>query len=174
MAKVGKPKYDWFISLETVREWLDYNPDTGVFLWKKANSNRVKVGAEAGYLEAAGYRVISIEKVDYKAHRLAFLMMTGIPARNEIDHIDGNPTNNKWQNLREANRNQNLHNTRLSANNKSGIKGVHWDKQKNAWCAEFKAYYKRYHVGFFKDIQKASDAIRLARETIHREYANHG
>ena len=95
--------------LEELKEHFDYNPDTGVIIWKKTTNQRIKVGQEAGWLNVKTknlvYRNIKFKHGHYKAHRLAYYMYHGIdPRNNDIDHEDRNGLNNKINNLRLATR----------------------------------------------------------------------
>ena len=90
-----------------LHELLNYNPDTGVFTWKKRTSNRAPIGSVAGTL-SNGYWGITIAGMRTYAHRLAFLYMEGdYPLAQVVDHIDGDKLNNKWTNLRRFSRNLN-------------------------------------------------------------------
>jgi hypothetical protein len=69
-----------------------------------------------------------------------------------IDHIDGNPLNNNIKNLRPATEMQNHHNMGISKRNKSGIKGVCWDKSKNKWFARCNFDYKSHHPSHIRSL----------------------
>lgn len=97
------------ISAEYLRSLLDYDPNTGVFRRRVARKG-VSVGDEPGYEDHIGYRRISIDRKNYLAHRLAWLWMTGEWPELDIDHRDGCPANNRWSNLRQATKSQNLMN----------------------------------------------------------------
>src|SRR5215467_8628570 len=96
------------IDATRVREVLDYDFETGRFTWR-VKRTRVTVGDLAGCLDAGRYK-IRISGRNYWAHRLAFLWMTGEWPQGEVDHKNGNPTDNRWSNLRDATRPQNQHN----------------------------------------------------------------
>ena len=85
------------ISQGELKEVLEYNPDTGVFIWRKPNGNRVKVGNVAGNKSVNGYIRIKIKK-EYLAHRLAYLYMIGNFPENDIDHINHIKDDNRWVN----------------------------------------------------------------------------
>ena len=117
------------ITYDRLRELLDYDPDTGVFRWTQAASlenggNRRPWGNEAGTIDVHGYRMITLDRKRMKAHRLAWLYVTGEwPSRN-LDHIDRNRLDNTFGNLRLASHFQNVGNAPKYRTNTSGYKGV--------------------------------------------------
>lgn len=150
--------------LEELKEFLDYNPDTGVLTWKKQVRNSVKIGEEAGcrqhYKRDTRIR-ISINSKLYLAHRLAYYMYHGIdPLNNDVDHEDRNSLNNKISNLRLATRTENCRNQKISKNNTSGVTGVHWHKLKKKWEASIRVGKKKY-LGCFTNKE---DAIQARKE----------
>jgi hypothetical protein len=145
------------LTQERLKELLQYDPNTGVFTWLKPTSNRVKVGSIAT-TNSRGYIIIGIDSVRYFAHRLAWLYMTGSMPKDVIDHIDGNPSNNRINNLREATQQQNLHNLRKSVKNTSGYKGVHFHKGTSKWRAVVTVDNKPKHLGLYLTPEEANIA----------------
>jgi len=142
----------------------------GKLHWKIAPAARTKIGDEAGGNSPNGYRVIAYKGMRFYTHRAIFLMHHGyLP--EYIDHINGDNTNNKIENLREATQTQNLCNRKISSNNTSGVKGVWWDKWKNKWCAEIMIYGKKKHLGRFVDKGEATEVALLARDMLHGSFA---
>lgn len=123
------------ITQEQLKLILNYDPETGEFNWLVKPRNRASIGGVAGHLRKNGYREISIKGKKYYAHRLAWLYMTGSWPKEHIDHINGNPSDNRFCNLREATRSQNMHNQGVCSNNTSGYKGVCWHKSNQKWEA---------------------------------------
>jgi hypothetical protein len=89
----------------------------------------------------------------------------------QIDHIDGNRSNNLVFNLREANNAQNNRNTKLRASNTSGYKGVYMSKQSNRFIARITVNYKGIHLGCFKTVEEASQAYKKAALELHGSFA---
>lgn len=90
-----------------------------------------------------------------------------------IDHKDGNGLNNQKENLRICTQAQNIGNSIISKNNKSGIKGVCWDKARNKWRASITINNKHVHLGRFLNINNAKDAyIKAAKEYFGEFYCN--
>ena len=119
------------ITQAQLKELLHYDPETGVFTWN-VDRPHTKAGSEAGYVRPDGYRRLSIFNRHVRAHRLAFFYMTGKWPEHEVDHIDGNPQNNRWCNLRVVNRQTNLQNQRKPrVDNGSGFLGVSLHTQKS-------------------------------------------
>ncbi len=154
-----------------LKEYLHYDPETGVFTWLKTTSNRVKVGNIAGHNEN-GYCNISLLNKSYKAHKLAWLYMTGIllPSTTDIDHRNNNRFDNRWCNLRKATRSQNLLNQLKRPGNTSGYKNVWFNKQRNRWQADCVIGGKYYYFGQFKDPKAASEAYEAFAKVHHGDF----
>ena len=152
---------------------LNYNSITGIFTWKNPPrySNK-KDGDNAGW-GCHGYIMIKINNKTYSAHRLAWLYMYNyLPPI--IDHINGNPSDNRISNLRPATLSKNQQNSKIPKSNTSGIKGVSWHKATKKWRATLNINGKLKHLGVFDDIKSAELIVREARIKYHGEFANHG
>ena len=113
------------ITVDYLKQILNYNPDTGIFTWVKRTTRSDLLGKTAGSPHSSGYISISIHNQKRLAHRLAWLYMTGGWPINHIDHIDGDKTNNAFNNLRDITRSENLHNVhKAKKNNKVNLLGV--------------------------------------------------
>jgi len=102
---------------------LNKTPARWWFTWN-ATRGRVVAGAVAGADNGEGYWLIQYAKKNYKAHRLVWLHETGIWPTGQIDHINGNPADNRFTNLREVTNRQNSHNRLAGKNSTTGVKGV--------------------------------------------------
>ena len=153
------------ILLKMEKEILDnfcYNENTGV-ITKKDSEKQV------GYLEHIAEKNYSRIKIDFKGkhflyHRIAWLLFFKEWPSQEIDHRDGNPLNNKIENLRLATRTQNCQNQRLSKVNKVGLKGV--QKRSNLFRSRIQVNKKSIHLGYFKTREEA----HLAYQNAARHY----
>ena len=123
---------------------IDYNQYTGELRWKITN-RKAREGNLAGFNRKDGYLVICIDSKKYLGHRIAYYIMTG-SCPEYIDHIDRDPSNNKWENLREVTQLRNLCNTKI--NNK--FPGVDYDKRCSKWRARLEKKGKRYMAGYFE------------------------
>jgi len=155
------------ISQERLKEVLHYDPDTGRFKWTTGFRKGRSAGNTSIY---TGYRRITIDQKHYYAHRLAWFYMTGAWPKHMIDHVDHDRANNRWGNLREADPNQNIHNSRRSSKNTSGAKGVHFHRQTGKWRARIAAYGKTIHVGLYDTVEEASRARDMKAIELHGEY----
>lgn len=155
-------------------EILNFNSISGVFTWKGDRSQRVKAGSIAGTRNGQGYVEIKIHGKSFQAHRLAWIISTGIAPLEQIDHINRIRTDNRIANLREASRSENLQNTTLSASNKSGVKGVSFNTRVGKWVAQICVNKKKTHIGYFSKIEDAKQAymnlsLIIHARSIHRE-----
>lgn len=149
---------------------LDYDPTTGILRWRARTTyfnGPVKPGDVAGTLKD-GYLSIRTGQRNYRAHRLAWLLMTGAfpPKGHEIDHANGDRSDNRWSNLRLANRSENNMNAGLRSNNKSGTKGVSYRPDTGKWHARIKRDGKVTLLGDYASLDEAI-AARKAAEAAH-------
>lgn len=161
------------LSAEYVRDILDYNPETGIFMWRKTLSKRAVKGRKAGFINghANGARIkIGILGREYMAHRIAWLFVTGEWPVCEIDHVDTNAMNNSWTNLRQASSSENLRNRGPQKNNTSGYKGVTFVESRGLWIAGIKVHGKRHNLGAFKSAADAYKAYCDAVQKMHGEF----
>lgn len=155
------------------RRLFDYDPETGALRWR-ARADRERdwntrfSGAEAGAVGLNGRRYVRLGDKLYLAHRLIWLWMTGEWPVHQIDHVNREPEDNRWDNLRAATNQQNQLNTGLRSTNKSGIKGVDWDERKRAWRAMITVDYKQQFLGYFTTIEEATAARQQAEEARDR------
>lgn len=156
---------------ERLLEVLTYEPETGLFRWKKRTSNRIVVGAVAGTPHPQGYVRICIDGQLFFAQRLAVFYMTGTWPTEVSDHRNLDRADNSWDNLRDASNSQNGANAKLSAANKSGFKGVSWESRRQVWQAFIKVDGKSKFLGYFKMIEDAAEAYRVAAIEHFGEFA---
>lgn len=144
----------------------------GSLFWKTTGKGRRK-NLKAGYLAKNNYEFIGIGDKLYRTHKLIYMMFYG-SMPEEIDHKDGNRSNNKIENLRKVDHNHNMQNTKKPITNTSGEKNVTWFKRDSTWHVQLRKNGKRLHIGYFKDFDLAKQAAYVARIQHHGEYANHG
>lgn len=159
------------ITLEQLKELLAYDPKTGLFTWRVSGHKRLK-DRQAGWM-LKGYLMITVARQRFAAHRLAWFYVTGNWPRHHIDHIDRNPLNNAFSNLREASNAQNMRNA-AGWNNTSGVKGVTWDRSKGKWYAYITVNGKMKALGRYDTLEDAAEVRRAAAEKYHGEFARHG
>jgi len=161
-----------------LKEFLHYDPDTGIFTWIQRPTNRINVGDRAGCVrkdprKKTGYITIRINGVAYFAHRLVFLYMIGRFPEMYVDHKDHNGLNNQWDNLREATSKENAKNVSLGINNKSGMLGVIWREDRRKWMSFISIHKKRIYL-YYGDDFKAACTARKAAEVKYDFHPNHG
>lgn len=159
------------ITLSSLKNLLKYNHVNGVFTWLVKTSSRAMPGYECGYLTPAGYRRIKIKGHEVFAHRLAFFYMTGKWPNDEVDHINGIPSDNRFVNLRLCTHRQNLFNQKMKSNNSSGIKGVSFDLTRSMWRSRLTVNGYEKHLGYFSSKQKAVFVVSSERTKAHGEFA---
>lgn len=153
-----------------IEAFIQYDHESGVFtrmgkngVWKKTGSKGKNNCVE-----------VSITGTSYKAHRLAWAWMTGEQPPSGIDHIDGDPSNNQWVNLREANQFQNMRNADVVRKIYDLPRGVTPSKQKiPKFRARIQVGKKNVHLGGFDTPEEASEVYQLAAELLHGNYAYH-
>ena len=174
------------LTVKTLRELLDYDPDTGILKWKIRNEKyfisdeRQAKSWNARYagknaltaIDQHGYNRGAVLGQTYAAHRIIWFWMTGEWPEN-IDHINGNRTDNRWENLRSVGRLENQKNMKLSKANTSGRTGVSWYKRAGKWTAVIFANGKNMHLGYFDDFEAACE-MRSVAERNYLFHENHG
>lgn len=176
------------LSQRLIKELIYYNHLTGVFTWLKRDRsyfitdgsckswNTKYANKKAGHSQTGDdgktYIVIRVMYKSYKAHRLAYLYMTGVWP-DITDHKDGDGTNNKWDNISSGNLTDNARNNRLYSCNVSGVVGVGWNKRSEKWRSRISINRKLIQLGVFDDFFEAV-CVRKSAENFHRFHANHG
>ena len=153
------------LTVDRLRELLNYDPDTGVFTWRVARK-KCSVGAIAGCL-SGGYIAVMVEGRYYRCHRLAWCHFYGVWPEREIDHINLVKSDNRISNLREVSSSQNKQNKPKQANNTSGFKGVSWHKRDSRWQAKIMLNGKLHFLGMFDIPEDASAAYEDAALKLH-------
>jgi hypothetical protein len=151
--------------LEEMKQYLSYDPETGHFTWIKHKPySTFKVGDIASGLNR-GYIHIKFNSKQYRAGRLAWLFTHGKWPNNHIDHIDGNRSNNKINNLRDVTKHENQFNiTKVRA--KSGYIGAYKTKF-GKWQARIRVNKKTLALGTFDTPELASKAYQAAKLKYH-------
>lgn len=157
--------------LERVEQLLHYEPETGQLFWKQSVTRWIKPGDVAGTRTRHAVDV-TIDTVTYRAHRVIWLLVTKAdPGTMLVDHIDGNPHNNRRQNLRLATARQNQCNQKIRSDNTSGAKGVSWCKNRQKWQAGIYINGKRKALGRFDTKEEAFSAYKQAALLFHGAFA---
>lgn len=151
------------LTVDRLRELLNYNPQTGIFSWAITRRG-CKKGSAAGCKMKHGYIAIRLDDVLYTAHRLAWLYVNGEWPNEQIDHINRARADNRIANLRAVTNAENAQNQKPRVN-KSGFTGVR--KENNKWLAEIKVAYKPIRIGLYATPEAAHEAYVLAKQKFH-------
>jgi hypothetical protein len=150
-------------SADLVRQLLDYDRETGLFFWRARTGpystrwNARFAGSQAGWVISAGYIGIKIHDRNFPAHRLAFVIVEGLWP-DVVDHLNGDPGDNRWVNLRNTTSAGNSRNQRRHKSNSSGRTGVSWNKVRSRWTAQIKIKGRSINLGMFDDFDSAVEA----------------
>jgi hypothetical protein len=181
------------LTAEIARELLTYNPDTGKLFWKERSAKYFKnpnytkswntkwAGKEAltaitprksGQISRLRGAVLY---KDYYTHRIAWLIYYGEWPKNQIDHINQDPTDNRIENLRDVTNAENSKNKTLQNNNTTGYLGVSFYNYKG-----YKKYRARIrinsidkHLGYYDTVEEAA-AARAVASINYNFHPNHG
>jgi hypothetical protein len=158
-------------SQEELYKFFEYKE--GNLYWKIKPRNSAKIGDKVGSLDSKGYVVLKLNNLQYKMHRIIWVYHYDTISSNlQIDHIDGNKTNNMIENLRLATNSQNKsNNKRVYCNSKSNILGVHWSKTKRKWVSQIRKNNKAIHLGYFLNQDDAIAARKAAELQYFAEFA---
>lgn len=162
------------LTFEDVDEILTCDNEDCVCYWKKNVSSRGRAGDVAGCKHSAGYISIKVNGRAYLAHRIVWLLKNGEWPAGQIDHIDGDRSNSRIENLRDTDSRGNNRNGALRSTNTSGTCGVSWHSRAKKWQAYISDNNGKWkHLGFFDDI---NDAIfgRKSAEIELGYHQNHG
>lgn len=155
------------ITQAKVKEIFGY--EDGQLIWTQKGLKR-KLGSPAGTINGNGRLQICLNKKIYLAHRLIWFWHHGNWPKKQIDHIDGNPLNNKIENLRDVSGFENHWNIGKLSTNKTGLKGVSFVKKSGKYCAQIIANKKHHWLGLFENPEDAFEAYKKAANLLHKEY----
>lgn len=153
--------------------------ESGKLFWRekpekdnRTGWNKKYAGKEAGGINDDGYWKIKIDGRWFRRHRLVWAMHYGDAGITQIDHIDGQRSNDRIENLRTATPQQNAFNRKNQSNNPTGAKGI--TRKNGKFCASVVVGKKPHFAGFFNDFSEAKAAVKSLRESLHGGFCNHG
>lgn len=166
------------LTAEELKQVLRYDPESGEFFWIVHMTGTATAGSSAGSLNinSNGCRYIrfSIFGERYLGHRLAWLYVYGEWPDGQIDHINGDGTDNRISNLRVVDKFAQNQNRKTPKNNTSGVKGVSWKKARNKWQAQIEAHGVTKYLGMYTTIEAAKKAYDDAAIALHGEFVRGG
>jgi len=158
------------VTHEEILYFLDYDPKTGIFIWKNPSKYMPKQkGCIAGRLDSGGYRQIAINNRRYAAARLAWFYVHGEWPPELVDHINCDRDDNRIDNLRKCSPANNAKNRKRRCDNSTGFKGVTRD-YKNSFRATIQSDGEEIHLGMFDTAEQAHAAYVTASLRLHKEY----
>lgn len=155
--------------LETFKDYLGYEVDTGHLYWIKSLSFRAPVGKRAGSA-SHGYISLGFRGKSVPAHLIVWFMHKGEWPDKEVDHINGSRSDNRIENLRLATDSEQQCNRRMDRRNSSGVKGVYWNKHAGKWQAYITKHGRVMYLGIFANIEDAKAARERAQALHHGEF----
>ena len=168
---------------EYLRQCFSYDAQSGVLTWRVRPREHFKGGAgwhnfnnqfanrPAGSKTDSGYIDVTINGAGYPIARVIWAMHTGQSEFSHVDHIDGDPTNNRASNLRLATFAENARNRTHESNNSSGVRGVTWHKHSRKWWARVTLDGKTHSLGVYKTIEEAAVVVYEAKQRMFGEFA---
>lgn len=168
------------LTAEKIRALFTYDKEEGILRWRNASGRygRYPAGSPAGSPNAEGYFQVRVDGQSYRICRLIWLHITGEWPKHQIDHIDRNPANDKWENLREATSSQNTANRGKNKPDKAScpLKGVQAVQKRKSirYRANAAKDGQRFHLGYFDTPEEAHAAYVRASEELHGEFASDG
>ena len=160
------------MNIEYLKSILNYNPETGIWVWLVNKRNYNDIGQQAGSINKHGYRYIKINGKNYRSSRLVWFYMKGeFPSRGlEVDHKDRDRSNDRWINLRLGTHSNNQGNKSIQCDNKVWYKGVQYIER----LKKYRAMIKSKHIGLYKSAEEASLAYQSAALVAYGEFATLG
>ena len=155
------------ITQERVQQVFKYVQ--GNLYWRINLGSRGKVGVKAGNLNKGGYYIVQIDKEQHYIHRLIYLYHYGYMPKF-IDHKHGKKIGNYIWNLRPCSVSENMANRGINKNNRSGFRGVGFDKKSGKWYGRVKYKKVNYELGFFDEPIDASKAVENKRKELHGKF----
>ena len=156
------------ITQAQLKELFSYRIDG--YLVRKIAAGRAKIGDVASSIDNKGYSRSVVGRTNYLSHRLIWMYHNDFMPK-QIDHIDGNPLNNRIENLRVATQSENQQNTKIRSNNTTGYKGVYFHKLTGKYAAQARLNGKCIHIGLFTCPKEAAIAYNKAAKELFGEFA---
>lgn len=158
------------LSAARLRELLHYDQITGVFTWR-ISRHTAKAGDVAGSATGNGYWRVKLDKRQYKAHRLAWLYVTGEWPEGHLDHKNRVRSDNAFLNLRPCTQMQNTQNRPARRGTATGVKGVTLSEEGN-FMARISVNKRVRYLGTFKSLEHAKRVYNEAASTFYKEFAH--
>ena len=150
-------------------ERLSYCQETGLFRWLDDRFGHCEPGQIAGSRDSLGYVILNVQRRRLKAHRLAWRVVAGAWPSGVIDHINGDPSDNRICNLRDVTPVDNRQNQRRArSDSTTGVQGVH--PRGRGFVVYLTANGRRRRVGSFPTTELAHAAYLQAKRQLHAAF----
>ena len=164
------------LTQERLKKMFDYREDGNLIRKHSIGGNGNKAGRAIGtkpkMTRNSRYSATKIDGEHWCVHKLIYLYNYGyVP--DQLDHINGDTSDNRIENLREANSSENMRNRRIFSNNKSGHKGVSWSKCHGKWYVYMNVNNARKHLGYYDDLEIAALLASEVRDLHHGNFVCH-
>lgn len=144
---------------------VTYDPQTGIFRWRKDMKGGCRAGEQVGYVDDLGYWRTSLDGARHRLHRVAWFYMHGAWPDHDIDHINGIRSDNRIANLRDVPRRTNLENLRNTKGGAAGLLGV--TPRDKKFIAQIRAHGKGHYLGRYATAEEAHAAYVEAKRRLH-------
>lgn len=159
-------------SLERLKEKFFYK--NGKLFHNTSPAPWINPGDEAGAIhKISKYHSVMVDNERYQTHRIIWKLVKGEEPIGEIDHINGNRSDNRIKNLRLVDKAANLKNQKKYKNNKSGMPGIYWNEQKKKWCVQVTSDGIQRYYGCFEKLSDAKNK-RIEAQAEFSFHKNHG
>lgn len=156
------------LTLRRVNNLLRLDADTGELVWRVDRGPRAMAGRVAGTITGKGYRIVTIDGVKYRGHRLVYFIANGVWPSGEVDHVHGDTSDDRPDQLRDVTPSGNQQNRRKAqSNSKTGLLGASWDELKGVFVARIKVGGVNRRIGGFDTAQEAHEAYLAAKRRYH-------
>lgn len=162
------------LSASELKTLFDLDELTGILSWKVRPSASARADLTAGYFhKASGYFKVTCRQRVYPVHRVVWALIHGEWPLDQIDHINGDRSDNRPENLRDVTNSENRKNCGLYRRNKSGVSGVRWRENRSRWEVSIRDKGSLKYLGLFRDFDEAVEVRREAQAKLNF-HPNHG
>lgn len=157
------------LTLDIARNLFHYDEIAGQLFWKVKRSSRVDINKPVGCKHHSGYLQVTVNRKQYRVHRVIWLMAYGSWPTFGLDHINGIKDDNRICNLRDVDLVTNRENLRVAnVDNKSGFLGVSYNEKRRKYRAQIRAMGRYITLGYFQTPQEAHNVYVDAKRKYHR------
>ncbi len=158
------------VTAERVRYLFNYEPSTGRLIRRVNAGYRARKGSIAGGMSRHGYRIVRVDGIVFMAHRIVWMHVHGEWPAKTLDHINGDRSDNRLENLRLADQYENGYNRKVSRRSSTGVLGVYWENTRLKFSASINFRGKTYNLGRYSYLKEAVAARKQAEQRLYGEF----